>query len=187
MHDGICVAELDYTVGERRRSPRFNCSGRAKIYCLPFDGKAISGTLRNLSLGGICLEMSPAVEPGARMEVLVRVNAASFRAAALVRGQRDISGTCLEFVQISAGAKDVLADLLAGLAKMQALNKRLRESRLDKDTERMLAKEGKFRVVRVGGRDMSVVRADSVFADEPEMSNECEIVEPRPIEIDLFG
>ncbi len=140
-----------------------------------------------MSSGGICLEMTPAVEPGARMEVLVRVNAASFRAAALVRGQRDLSGTCLEFVQISAGAQDVLADLLARLAKMQALNRRLRESRLDKDTERMLAEEGKFRLVRVGGRDLSVERADSGFADEPEMAGECEIVEPRLVEIDLFG
>ncbi len=131
--------------------------------------------------------MTPAVEPGARMEVLVRVNAASFRAAALVRGQRDLSGTCLEFVQISAGAQDVLADLLARLAKMQALNRRLRASRLDKDAERMLAEEGKFRLVRVGGRDLSVERADSGFADEPEMAGECEIVEPRLVEIDLFG
>jgi len=181
------VAELDSTVSERRRSPRFNCGGRAKIYCLPFDGKAISGTLRNLSSGGICLEMSPAVEPGARMEVLVRVNAASFRAAAQVRGQRDVSGTCLEFVQISAGAKDVLADLLARLAKTQALSRRLREPRLDKDTERMLAEEGKFRLVRVGRGDRPDVRADSVFGDEPEMPGECELVEPRLIEIDLFG
>ncbi len=140
-----------------------------------------------MSSGGICLEMTPAVEPGARMEVLVRVNAASFRAAALVRGQRDLSGTCLEFVQISAGAQDVLADLLARLAKMQALNRRLRASRLDKDAERMLAEEGKFRLVRVGGRDLSVERADSGFADEPEMAGECEIVEPRLVEIDLFG
>jgi len=182
------VADLDSTVGERRRSPRFNCAGRAKIYCLPFDGKEISGTLRNLSSGGICLEMTPAVEPGARMEVLVRVNAASFRAAALVRGQRDLSGTCLEFVQISAGAQDVLADLLARLAKMQALNRRLRESRLDKDTERMLAEEGKFRLAMVGEAGRSTAAPDSsVFADEPEITGECEIVEPRVIEIDLFG
>ncbi len=187
MHDGTGVAELDSTVAERRRSPRFNCGGRANIYCLPFDGTAVAGTLRNLSLGGICLDMASAVEPGARMEVLVRVNAASFRAAALVRGQRDISGTCLEFVQISAGAKDVLGDVLVRLAKMQALNRRLRESQTDKDIERLLAEEGKFRLVRIGGGDASMVRADSVVADEPGTAGECEIVEPRLIEIDLFG
>jgi PilZ domain len=187
MHDGICVAEIDSTVGERRRSPRFNCAGRAKIYCLPFDGKLISGTLRNLSSGGICLEMPPPGGPGARIEVLVRVNAASFRAAALVRGQRDHSGTCLEFVQISAGAKDVLEDLLVRLAKVQALNRRLRESRLDKDTERMLAEEGRFRLVGLGGGDRSTMRADAASADEQEVAGGCEIVEPRLIEIDVFG
>jgi hypothetical protein len=181
------VAELDSTVGERRRSPRFNCGGRAQIYCLPFDGQAISGTLRNLSSGGICLEMSPAVEPGARMEVLVRVNAASFRAGALVRSQRDLSATCLEFVQISSRAKDVLADVLVRLAKMEELNRRLRETRLDADTERMLAEQGRFRVVRFGHGDRWEVRANSDFADQPEMAGECEIVEPRQIEIDLFG
>ncbi|MFZ1919739.1 MAG: PilZ domain-containing protein [Terriglobales bacterium] len=188
MHDGICVAEFDSTAAERRRSPRFNCGGRAKIYCLPFDGTSLSGTLRNLSLGGICLDMAAAVEPGARMEVLVRVSAASFRAGALVRGQRDSSGTSLEFVQISAGAKDVLADLLVRLATLRALNGRLRSSRLDEDTERLLMQEGKVRFAMVGKAGRSAVPADSfVFADEQETSGECEIVEPRLIEIDLFG
>ena len=141
-----------------------------------------------MSLGGICLEAAESVDPGARTEVLVRVNEASFRAGALVRGRRDLSGTCLEFVQISAGAKDVLADLLARLARLQALNRRLRESRLDEDTERMLAEKGKFRVVRIRSGGGSTAGGDSaVIAAEPERAGECVIVEPRVIEIDLFG
>ena len=69
----------------------------------------------------------------------MHVNASSFRAAALVKAQKDVSSTSLEFVQISAGGKDVLEDLLERLAKVQALNRKLRSSRIDEDTRRMLA------------------------------------------------
>ena len=174
--------------GERRKSPRFNVGGSAKIYCLPFDGDAIFlGALRNLSSGGICLAMGPPFEPGALMEVVVQVNTASFRAAAVVRAQRDPSATSLEFVQISTGAKGVLADVLGRLAKMQELNRRLRASRLDADTERMLAEQGKYRVVRFGGESRLAVEADPALAGEPEITRESKVVEPRLIEIDLFG
>ena len=187
-HDGICVAEFDSTADDRRRSPRFNCGGRAKIYCLPFDGDAIfSGTLRNLSSGGICLALGPPFEPGSLLEVVVEVNSASFRAGAVVRAQRDPSATSLEFVQISARAKDVLEDVLVRLAKMQELNRRLRGSRIDATTERMLTKQGKHRVVKFGEENRLAAEADTVLAEEPEKAGKSEVVEARVIEIDLFG
>ena len=187
-HDGIGVAEFDSTLLDRRRSPRFNCGGRAKIYCLPFDGNAIfSGTLRNLSSGGICLAMGPPFEPGSLMEVVVQVSTASFRAAAVVRGQRDPSATSLEFVQISAGAKDVLEDVLVRLARLQALNRRLRSQRMDAETERVLAESQRSRVWAGAGRSANAeVHRETKSSNLPIEREIAEIL-PELLEIDLFG
>jgi PilZ domain len=190
-YDGICVAEPDRKEGERRRSPRFACSGRATIQRLPFDGTAISGVLRNLSLGGICLDLAEAVEPGARTEVLVSVHAESFRAAALVARQREFSGTSLQFVQIGSTAKDVLADLLARLERLQMLNRRLRSARIDETTERMLREPARIRLVNL--RESGIARAgggigaarNSSIVDAGD-SAEGKVVEPELIRIDLF-
>jgi PilZ domain len=188
------VSESDPEAAERRRSPRFNCRGRAAIYCLPFDGRSIPAKLRNLSVGGICLDLAQPVEAGARAEVLVQVNAASFRAAALVKGQRERSATCLQFVQISAGGRDVLADVIARLARLQALNRKLRADRMDADTERELAEQAGFRLVRAGGVGMPSLgagdgmgRESALVAVEPECV-EGEIAGTRMtlIDIDLF-
>ncbi len=70
---------------ERRRTPRFSCGGEARIYSLPSNGVHVPGRLRNLSLGGACLDTSHAFDMGARTEILVSVNAASFRTLGLVR------------------------------------------------------------------------------------------------------
>jgi hypothetical protein len=188
------VDERDRVENERRRSPRFNCGGRAKIYCLPFDGDAIFlGTLRNLSSGGICLAMGPLFEPGSPMEVVVKVNSTSFRAGAVVRAQRGPSATSLEFVQISAGAKDVLEDVLFRLAKVQELNRRLRESRLDEETERMLAEQGRLPVMRLapGGMAMRASATSGLtvvtVGDEVGGDGQMEDAEAPVIDIDLFG
>ncbi len=181
---------------ERRRSPRFTCGGRAAIYCLPSDGRSIAGTLRNLSEGGICLDLAQPVEPGARTEILLRVNAASFRAAALVKGQRERSSTCMQFVEISVGGRDVLADVLARLARLQALNRKLRADRVDADTERALADQAGFRLVTTGGVGMSnwVARYGTegqspLVMVEPEEIIEREMGGARVelIDIDLFA
>lgn len=117
----------------------------------------------------------------------MRVNATSFRAAALVRGRRGHSGTSLQFVQISAGAKDVLADVLARLEKVQALNRTLRASRIDAQTKRMLVESGRFRIVGSGnGAD----RDDPVLCEvKPGIIGERDIGESESqlIQIDLFG
>ncbi|MGA9529916.1 MAG: PilZ domain-containing protein [Terriglobales bacterium] len=175
---------------DRRRNPRFVCGGCATIYHVPFNGTSISASLRNVSVGGLCLDMASPVDPGARTEVVLRVNASSFRAAALVKGQTGVSGTSLEFVQISAGGKDVLEELLERLAKVQALNRRLRSSRVDEDTRRMLSEKKKFRVVGVG--DVSRVigiggshGAEATVSVEQEKA-EADLVQPEAIEIDLF-
>lgn len=188
------MTKLDPKGDERRRSPRFSCGGCATIYRVPFDGISISATLRNLSVGGICLDLAKPVDPGTRTEVVLRVNASSFRAAALVKAQKDLSSTSLEFVQISAGGKDVLEDLLERLAKLQALNRKLRSSRIDEDTRRMLTDKKKFSLVGIGdaarlvGMGSNQGNATLVPDAEPEVESAREALETRPdlIQIDLF-
>jgi hypothetical protein len=188
------VTNLDPKGEERRRSPRFNCGGCATINRVPFDGTSISATLRNVSVGGVCLDMAKPVDPGVRTELVLRVNATSFRAAALVKEQRDLSSTSLEFVQISAGGKDVLEDLLERLAKLQALNRKLRSSRIDEDTRRMLTEKKKFEVLKIGsgsrliGSMIDQEMETPVLAGNTPIESEHEMVETQPemIEIDLF-
>lgn len=189
------MPQSDLKASERRRSPRFTCGGRAAIYCLPYDGRSIPGTLRNLSEGGICLDLAQPVEPGARTEIVVRVNAASFRAAALVKGQRQPSSTCMQFVEISTGGRDALADVLDRLARLQTLNRKLRADRMDAETERALAEEAGFRLVTTRGAGMSnwIARHGAegqspLVRGEPEEIMEREIAGARVelIDIDLF-
>jgi hypothetical protein len=182
--------------GERRRSPRFPCAGQATICGLPLDGKSIPATLRNLSAGGICVSIATPVELGARTEIVVRANAASFRAAALVAG-RTALGTGLQFLQVSARGKDVLADLLEQLARLQALNRKLRSPRIDEDTERMLTTRRDLGFLTIRERPLSLpdsdvsspdapVAAATVIPAAPKISIDPEIDESRLIRIDLF-
>ena len=112
---------------ERRRSRRFSCVGQARIYRLPWDGSLVYGRLRNLSLGGVCVDTTHPIDPGARTEMLVSVNSAtSFRAIGLVRAMMERSRACLEFVQMSAGSKLLLGDLVEQLERLQKVMAKLR-------------------------------------------------------------
>jgi len=190
MPDHLWMRGSESREGERRQSPRFRCAGRATIRCLPFDGKSISGILRDLSAGGICLDVAQAVEPGARTEIVVHANAATFRAAALVTGQRT-RGTSLQFLRISARGKDVLADLLQRLARFQALNRKLRSARIDEETERMLTEQSGFSFLMVGENEKSTadssLRPGNLITPAPDVADEREIEESRLIQVDLFG
>src|ERR1035438_10780453 len=91
---------------DRRRTVRFNCGGQAQVSPLPSSGLVMPGTIRDLSLHGCWVEIPRPIDCGARAEILVRVNAASFRAVGEVRAVRGHSGAGLEFVQLSSGGKD---------------------------------------------------------------------------------
>ncbi len=120
---------------DRRRSPRFVCGGYAHINCLPSNGIVLAGKVRDLSLGGCCVDTTLPIDYGARAEIVVRVNAASFRALGEVRAVRGRSGAGLEFVQLSTGGKDMLADLITDLARLHATMNKLKLSRRDLDAE----------------------------------------------------
>lgn len=120
---------------DRRCSPRFSCGGQVTISCLPSDGIVLPGKIRDLSLGGCCVDTTLPIARGARTELVVRVNAASFRAVGEVRAIRGHSGACLEFVLLSAGGKGVLADLVTELARLQAVMNDIKSTRREIDPE----------------------------------------------------
>lgn len=105
------------------------------ISCLPSDGIVLPGKIRDLSLGGCCVDTTLPIARGARTELVVRVNAASFRAVGEVRAIRGHSGACLEFVLLSAGGKGVLADLVTELARLQAVMNDIKSTRREIDPE----------------------------------------------------
>jgi len=123
---------------DRRRSPRFACSGEAKIVCLPSDGLFLPGRMRDLSLGGCCVETASALDCGARTEIVVRINSASFRAVSQVKAIRDRFGVGMEFVRLSAHGRDMLAEVVEELARWQAVVNQLRSARRGVEAEVLL-------------------------------------------------
>jgi len=176
---------------DRRRTPRFVCGGHAQLDCLPSSGLALRGRLRDLSLGGCCLDTTLPVDFGARAEVLVRVNAASFRALGEIRAVRDRSLAGVEFVQLSSRGREMLADVLADLARRNAAINTLRAERHDQDEE-ALARQ--LETARLGmlsfGRWLPVPQ-ENVGGEESGNNQhvEASIIAPGPliVTVDLFG
>src|SRR5277367_343847 len=108
--------------------PRFNCGGLAKINRLPSDGIFLQGKMLDLSLGGCRIATTLPIERGVRAELVVHVNSASFRAVGEVRAIRRESDACIQFLYLSSGGKDMLAEVVAELAKSQALMNQFRSS-----------------------------------------------------------
>jgi PilZ domain len=105
---------------DRRRIARYLCCGLAQIKCLPLDGALLTGRLHDLGLGGCCIENVETTSPfdlGTRTEILIEVDSWIFRAMGLVRALRDRSGISVEFVRMSAGGQNRLADLIADLER----------------------------------------------------------------------
>jgi len=85
--------EMAMQEGERRRDPRFNCGGLTQIICLPSDGIFLPGTIRDLSLGGCGVLTTRPLICGTLAEILVRVEASSFRALGQIRAVRSPAGS----------------------------------------------------------------------------------------------
>jgi len=186
-------ADQDRTDNDRRRSPRFTCGGHAKISCLPSNGIFIPGTIRDLSLHGCCVDTTLPIDCGARAEIVMRVNAASFRAVGEVRAIRGRSGAGMEFVHLSAGGKDLLADLVTDLARLQALMNKLKSARREMDAEsfRMQLEDGKLQVALLSKRFPflgTILAAESSEPDHAASDGQDRIAETQPlvIPVDLF-
>ena len=109
---------------DRRRIPRYSCSGLAQITCLPSYGSLVRGRIRDLGLGGCCIECTetvPRLDLGDRTEILVEVNSWFFRAMANIKAIRGRSGISMEFTRMSAGGSGMLADLIADLERSRTV------------------------------------------------------------------
>jgi hypothetical protein len=125
------------------------------------------------------------------------VNATSFRAVGEVRAIRGRSGAGIEFVHLSTGGKDMLADLVGDLAKVQALMNRLKSERREMDAKllRRELEEGSLRSMRLSERFpflSTILPADGGEQSQPRKAacaNKDAIVEAEPlvIAVDLFG
>jgi len=105
---------------DRRRTPRYSCSGHAQIASFPLNGRLLSGRICDLGLGGCCIEnieTTSAFDLGAQTEILVKMNSWFFRAMAHVKAVRERSGISLEFMRMSAGGYGMLTDLIADLER----------------------------------------------------------------------
>ena len=131
-HDRL---DKDRTDNDRRRSARFVCGGYAKVSRLPSDGIFVPGRIRDLSLHGCCVDTTVPIDCGVRAEIVVRVNAASFRAVGEVKAIRGRSVAGMEFVHLTAGGKDLLANMVTDLARLQAVMNKLRTVRREMDAE----------------------------------------------------
>src|ERR1700693_1438401 len=129
------MAENSDGDGVRPPTPRFSCGGVAKISLLPSNGLFLSGKILDLSLGGCCVDTPVPIECGARAEIVVHVNSSSFRAVGEVRGIHGNSEAGIQFIYLSRGGKDLLADLIAELARLQALIHQLKAARRETESE----------------------------------------------------
>ena len=145
---------------DRRRSPRFSCSGPARIISLPSEGVLVSGRLRDLSLNGCGIETDSPLECGARAEILVRVNASSFRAVGQVRAIRVPFRIGLEFIRLSAGGQGILAELIRELARQQAIASVLRAARREMDAELLSPQRALLNSLPLVGRMVSAKNDD---------------------------
>jgi len=187
-------ADNDRAENDRRRSPRFSCGGHVKISRLPSNGIFIPGTIRDLSLHGCCLDTPLPIDCGVRAEIVVRVNAASFRAVGEVKAIRGSSAAGVEFVHLTAGGKEMLGDLIAELAKLQAVMNKLKSARREMDAEsfRRQLEDGRLQALTLSERFPflgTILRAKSSEADQPVFAGEDRIVEAQPlvVAVDLFG
>ena len=197
---------IDCRDNDRRRSPRFKCGGEAKISRLPSDGIFVPGKIFDLSLGGCCIDTTLPIDFGVRTEIIVRVNAASFRAVGEVRAIRSRFGAGIEFVHLSAGGKHTLADLVTELARLQAVMNNLKAARREINAEsfRKQLEEGKHQAAMLSERFSflgTIVPAESSGESSKESSRESSkagqaasvaedpIVEAQPlvVRVDLFG
>jgi len=177
---------------ERRRNPRFNCGGTAKIRCLPLNGIVIPGKLRNLSLGGICVDAAYPIALGTEVEILVSINADSFRTIGAVKAISERSRASMEFVTMSASGKEMLAELCEQFSRIQQLLRKLRSERQSEDELlRDMTKAG-IRAALLGELFPSIRRCEN--NQDPELKSSTNATDDRRVEslplvikVDLFG
>jgi hypothetical protein len=111
-----------------------------------------------------------------------------------VRALRGQSGAGLEFVQLSAGGKEMLAGLIKELSRLQAVMNELRAVRREMDAEsyRKQLAEGKLQAAMLDERIpmlRTILQAENTAPDETILTGEPHEEEAKPLAtpVDLFG
>jgi hypothetical protein len=179
---------------ERRRTSRFSCVGQAQLVCLPSDGNFVAGKIHDLSLGGCRVNLNAPIDPGARTEVVIRANAASFRALGIVKALHQKSEAGIEFVHLSSGGRDLLEDLIGELARLRATIDQLTSMRRQTSAQgfRKQMEAAKFQAVMFATRfpffETGWAQEISRHGDDQLETGELpEEERPRVIPINLFG
>jgi hypothetical protein len=120
---------------DRRQNPRIRCGGLANIVSLPSEGLSVSGKVLNLSLGGCGIATAVPLPIGTRAEIMLCVNAVSFRVLGQVQALPAAHLVCVEFLLLSALGRHMVADLIQELAKQRAIANLLKGSRRQPDYE----------------------------------------------------
>jgi hypothetical protein len=138
--------------------------------------------------------MPQPMDCGVRAEVVVRVNASSFRAVGEVKALHGPSTAGMEFLHLSAGGKYLLTELVAELARLQALMNRIRSARLEVDAEtfRKELEDGRLQAIMLSERFPilgTILTPESFEPELAELASNDRIVKPQPlvIPVDLFG
>ena len=184
---------------ERSRTSRFSCVGHAQLVCLPSDGNFLAGRIHDLSLGGCRVDLNAPIDPGARTEVVIRANAASFRALGIVKGLHQKSKAGIEFVQLSSGGRELLEDLIGELARLRATIDQLMSMKrqISAQAFRKQMEAAKFQAVMFATRFpfLETTLAEELSQDENDQLETVELLQgespreerPRVIPINLFG
>jgi PilZ domain. len=178
---------------ERRRTSRFSCVGQAQLIRLPSDGGFVAGKIHDLSLGGCRLNLSESIDLGTRMELVIRANAASFRALGIVKGLRQKSEAGIEFVQLSSGGKDLLEDLIGELVRLRATVDLLVSTRrqISADAFRKQVEAAKSQAVMFATRFpfLDTTVAEEIVRQDVQLEpvGSPREARPRVIPINLFG
>jgi PilZ domain len=128
------MADTSARSAERRHSPRFACAGRVRMVSLPMEGVCRSAKLRDLSLGGCCLEIPCPLPCGTRAELVIHVNALNFRVLSLVKVLRG-RAVGMQFLQLTEAGNRALKEVLADAAKFHAAVSALRSARGRQETD----------------------------------------------------
>lgn len=171
---------------DRRRHRRIACGGEARISLLPSDGALYLGALRNLSQGGICLDMPCPLEVGSRAELLVRISGLTFRTVGQVT-TRESSRTGMEFVYLTGSGRQMLQEFLADLEELQKTMTKLRIGGVESEAElsRQLKAAGIHPVV-LSSRIAPVSGSAEKSAEPPGNERMIEAVE-AVVRVDVFG
>lgn len=162
------------------------CGGEARISLLPSDGALYFGALRNLSEGGLCVDMPCPLGVGSRAELLVRINGLTFRTVGQVT-TRERSRTGMKFVHLTATGKEMLQEFLADLDELQKTMIKLRSGGVEGEAElsRQLKASGIHPLV-LNSRLPLVSGSAEKSTEAPANERTIEAVE-AVVRVDVFG